>query len=404
MINKNVPFFSLQKQTQLLEKEFSHCFEELLKSQQFIGGNAVVNFEKNLAQLLKTKHVISCNSGTDALWLALKALDIQKESIVLTTPFSFIASSSEIVAHGAYPVFIDIDAKTFNLDPKLLQKWLKQEAKLVDGKAVHKKTNLPISGIVTVDLYGQCCDYKKIRAIADTWNLWIVEDAAQAIGASVNNKQAGTLGDIATFSFYPTKNVGALGDAGCCITNDDNLAKRLSALKNHGRAQHYEYQEVGINSRLDSLQASLLSVKLKHLDQWTTRRREIAKLYYEQLGSCSWLELPQEIDGKHVYHRFTVKVLNGKRDSFIEYLTKNGIGSQICYPKSFTQMPFLNSRADLVQACPVVETIVNQIVSLPLFPELTDEQITYVCKTIKKFKKTIVKKPLQQQTVFSHAA
>ena len=209
IMKQTIPTFSMARQTKALRPQLMDALQNIVDTQQFIGGVHVDTFEKNLAAYLGVQYAIACNSGTDALWMALFALNV-KESIVLTTPFSFIASSSEIVSHGAHPVFIDIEPDTFNIDPVLLAEWLKKNAVMKDGKAVHQATGLHISGIIPVDLFGQCADYEKLHAIAEQWNLWIIEDTAQALGASIKNQKAGTLGDIGAISFYPTKTLAHL--------------------------------------------------------------------------------------------------------------------------------------------------------------------------------------------------
>ena len=401
----NVPFFSLQKQREKLTQKIVASFEHILKTQQFIGGPLVNDFEKKLAQFLgNNSQVISCNSGTDGLWMALKALDVKPQSIVLTTPFSFIASSSEIIALEAFPVMIDIEPETFNISPALIQAWLEEHATMHNGQAIHTNTGMPIPGMVIVDLFGQCADYQAIKNIAKNWNLWIIEDACQAIGAHTNNQQAGTFGDIGVLSFYPTKNLGAFGDAGCCVTDNPELALRLTKLKNHGRASHYEYEEFGINSRLDTMQASILSIKLDELDSYNQRRREIAKFYNQELAELPFLQLPQEKVGHHVYHQYCVVLKNNQeRTAFIKHLTAHGIGSNIYYPKALTQIPFLNTRLDLINVCPVAEHASQTIAALPIWPELEQHELVHIVETIKKFQPTVMINPAQPM-VSAHAA
>ncbi|MBY0352791.1 DegT/DnrJ/EryC1/StrS family aminotransferase [Candidatus Babeliales bacterium] len=401
----NVPFFSLQKQTEKLTQKMVESFNHILKTQQFIGGPLVQEFEKKLAHFLgNNTHVISCNSGTDGLWLALKALDVQPKSIVLTTPFSFIASSSEILALEAYPVMIDIEPDTFNISPALIQAWLKEHATMEKGRAVHTATGMPVAGMVIVDLFGQCADYQAIKKIAQDWNLWIIEDACQAIGAHTNNQQAGTFGDIGVLSFYPTKNLGAFGDAGCCITSNQDLAMRLTKLKNHGRASHYAYEEFGINSRLDTIQASVLSIKLDELNSYNQRRREIAAFYNQALANVPFLQLPQEHVGHHVYHQYCVVLKNKQeRAAFMQHLATNGVGSNIYYPQALTQIAFLNTRLDLINVCPVAEHASQAIVALPIWPELEQNELNHVVDVIKNFQSLMLVNPTQP-TVEAHAA
>jgi dTDP-4-amino-4,6-dideoxygalactose transaminase len=243
-MKQNIPFFSIKRQWINFKSDFLPDLDRLLESNQYIGGPYIEKFEKQFALYIESLHSISCNSGTDALWLALKALEIRPSSIVLTTPFSFIASSSEIVAHLAQPVFIDVD-ESYNICPKKIENWLKSNAKIQNNKAFHKQTGRPIEGIVTVDLFGQCANYPRIKSIAKEWGLWIIEDACQAIGSHIKNKKAGMFGDISCFSLYPTKNLGVCGDGGVLTTNDEELSGKLFQLRNHGRKNHYEYEGYG---------------------------------------------------------------------------------------------------------------------------------------------------------------
>jgi dTDP-4-amino-4,6-dideoxygalactose transaminase len=387
MSMQSIPSFSLARQIKNLQPELSNVISDVIESQQFVGGKFVDNLEKKIAAYLQANHVISCNSGTDALWLALRALDMPKDSIVLTTPFSFIASSSEVVALEAHPVFIDIDEETFNVDPKKMNAWLQEHATMHEGQAIHTKTGRKIVGIITVDLFGQPADYVAIKAIADAWKLWIVEDAAQAIGAHIEGKRVGNLGDITAFSFYPTKNLGAFGDGGCCSTNNPVLAERLLQLRNHGRKTQYDYLEVGINSRLDGIQAAILALKLEHLDAWNQRRREIAERYNKGFEGLSWLKPQKTKIGTSVYHQYCVQVIDEAgtvyRNQLEQYLAKEGIGTRIFYPKAFPEIEFLVTAPELVNECPISIKLVTSILALPMWPELTDEEVDHIIQTVK---------------------
>jgi len=376
-MDKKIPFFSLERQWAKYKDRFKGALDQVLESQQFIGGKFVKNFEDKLAAYLNTEHVISCNSGTDALWLALKALKLEKDSIVLTTPFSFIASSSEIGALDAHPVFIDIENDTFNIDTEKLEAWLNNNA-IKKDTLVHKVTGQKISGILAVNIFGQLADFKKLREIADQWGLWIVEDAAQSIGSHLDGKKSGTFGDIATFSFYPTKNMGALGDAGCVVTSDPDLASRLLMLRNHGRYQKYDYLDYGINSRMDAMQAAVLSEKLDIIDELNARRREIASIYQTELGIT-----PVEKIGYHTYHQFGMLVEN--RNTLMQHLDANGIGSVIFYPLALNQIKYLQTDARLKTDCPVTKEVTQNVMSLPIWPELTDEEVKFICSVVNNF-------------------
>ncbi|MFA5306349.1 MAG: DegT/DnrJ/EryC1/StrS family aminotransferase [Candidatus Babeliales bacterium] len=386
---KNVPAFSLARQVKNMRPQFTAALEKVLDSQGFIGGSFIETIEKQLAQYMRVKHVISCNSGTDALMMALRVLEMPKNAIVLTTPFSFIASSSEIVALGAHPVFIDIESDTYNIDPQLLEVWLQREAEMKDGKAFHRTTGFPIVGMLPVDIFGQCVNYDALHAVAKKWNLWIVEDCAQALGAQLNGKMAGTLGTIGTISFYPTKNLGAFGDAGCCVTDDDVLAEKLLTLRNHGRKRNYEYESLGINSRLDAFQAAILNEKLPHLDRWNEQRRQVAQWYEEGLGHIPYIKLPRKKVGTHVYHQYSVVVApcsaESMRSKLELYLAQRGIQTRLFYPQTLPDIAFLRTHPQLATVCPVADFAVRNILSLPMWPELERDEVMYVIDNIREF-------------------
>ncbi|MFC1895022.1 DegT/DnrJ/EryC1/StrS family aminotransferase, partial [Candidatus Dependentiae bacterium] len=316
--------------------------------------------------------------------LALKALEIPKNSIVLTTPFSFIASSSEIVAHGAQPVFIDIDKNTYNIDPQKIERWIEQETEQTHT-LIHKKTGFPVVGILSVDIFGQCANYKEIKEIADKHNLWIIEDACQAVGAkNSQNQSAGTLGDISCFSFYPTKNLGAFGDGGACTTSNEYLAEKLLQLRNHGRKSHYNYNQLGINSRMDGIQAAVLNEKLKLIDEFNNKRNKIAQIYNDKLQNIEWLQLPKSENGVHVYHQYCIKINENiiDRSILLEELKKLGIGTNIYYPKTLDQIEFLNTNKELKTDCPIANNLSKTILALPIWPELELKNVEYICKCI----------------------
>lgn len=386
---KNISFFSLARQWNNHQSKLQPALNAILASQQFIGGSVVENFEKKLASYTGASHAIACNSGTDALWLALEVLNVSPRTIVLTTPFSFIASSSEIVAHGGHPVFIDIDRKSYNIDPVKLKFWLESETIRHQSSTIHRETGLHVAGIVTVDLFGQSADYDQIKTIAEKWNLWIVEDACQAIGAELHHKKTGTFGDITAFSFYPTKNLGAFGDGGALTTNSSFFAEKLFQLRNHGRTSHYDYKTIGINSRLDGMQAAILDVKLDIIDELNDQRRALAELYNEELAHIPWIQLPEQTTGKHVFHQYSIQILGDGtptlRNEFCTYMEKQGVQTRIFYPKMLHEIDFLRTDSRLENKCPVAQKTVNQIISLPIWPELTREEILYVCDVIKNF-------------------
>lgn len=386
MKTPSVPFFSLHEQTQAIKPACLAALEKLLDNQQFIGGPSITALEQELAAYLNVKHVITCNSGTDALWIAVHALDVKPNDIVLTTPFSFIASASELIPHGAHPVFIDVDAATYNLDPKLVRRWLVANTHRVGNRTVHRTTGFPVVGMIPVHLFGQCADMDSLLAIAREFNLWVIEDTAQAIGSTLQGKYAGTMGDIGTYSFYPTKNLGAFGDAGCMVTNDDVLAERLLRLRNHGRKSHYNYEGYGLNSRLDAMQAEILRIKLKLVDSYNSRRRAIAARYDAALQQVPYLQTPTSVHGVHTYHQYAVvikpEVCGLSRDAVIQELEAKGIGTRVFYPQSLPAIDYLRTREDLQNATPIADFLTSNILALPIWPELSEEQIEHVINAI----------------------
>jgi len=397
-MKQKIPFFSLNRQWNAIKDQLVPSLYNLLESNQFIGGPHVTEFEKQFAKYTTATHAISCNSGTDALWLALKALDIQPHSIVLTTPLSFIASSSEIIAHNAYPLFIDID-ESYNISPKKIEDWLKSNAIMRNNKAFHKVTDCLIAGIIPVDLFGQCVDHTKIKAIAQEWNLWIIDDASQAIGAHLNNEKIGTFGDITCISCYPTKNLGAYGDGGVLTTNNKRLAQKLQKLRNHGRKSHYNYECYGINSRLDAIQALVLTQKLGLLDKANTRRREIASMYNKRLANMPFIKTPQETTGYHVYHQYAILIEDANkvitRDTLKQHLETNGIGTNIYYPKALYNIPYLKPHEVLKTDCPNTDHAIQNILALPIWPELTNEEVNTICSCIEELSNKVTSSPTQ---------
>lgn len=386
METQKVPFFSLQRQWNNHSDELTNAQLAVAQSQQFVGGEFLATFEKKLRDFVGVNHVVGCNSGTDALWMALDVLKIASNTIVLTTPFSFIASSSEIVAHGGVPVFVDIDPVSYNICPHKLRTWLEKNTLVLHNKTIHRETGHHVAGMIVVDLFGQLADYVELKKIAAEWNLWIIEDACQAIGAHENQVQAGAHGDIGTFSFYPTKNLGAMGDAGALTTNNPWLAERLLKLRNHGRKNHYEYEEYGINSRLDGMQAAALSAKLPYLENYNFARRTHAAQYRTRLSGIPHIRLPQEIIGFHTYHQFSLTLVDdatpAARNTLMQKLAERGIDTRVFYPEPLHKIPFLSTHPQLVSHCPEAERAARSIISLPIWPELTKNEIDFVCDGI----------------------
>lgn len=361
-----IQMVDLKAQYHAIEEEIDAKIKEIIHSSHFIIGNNVTEFEKEIAAYYDTKHAIGVASGTDALHLAILACGIGKGDEVITTPFTFIATAEAITYTGARPVFVDIDEKTFNIDVKKIK------------KAVTKKTK----AILPVHLFGLSADMEKIKGLADEYKLKIIEDCAQSFGAEYKGKKTGAIGNAGCFSFFPSKNLGCYGDGGMVIMNDDNMAEKIRMLRNHGQKVRYYHSVIGYNSRLDEIQAGILRVKLKRIDDYNRKRGRNAQLYTEGLKG-SGIITPSESEGYyHVFHQYSIRT--SKRDSIQNGLTKAGIASAIYYPvplhlqESYKELGY--KKGDF----PVSEAAASDIISLPMYPELTAEQIDEVCKTIKE--------------------
>ena len=362
-----IPILDLKAQYASIEKEIDKAIKRVLQSGQFILGPEVEALEKEVATVCGCKYGIGVASGTDALRLTLAALEIGPGDEVITTPFTFIATASCILHCGAKPVFVDIDPRTFNIDPDKIE------------KAITKKTK----AIIPVHLYGQPAEMDKIMAIARTYNLYVIEDAAQAIGAKYKGKPVGQFGIAGCLSFFPTKNLGAYGDGGMVVTNDADLAERIDILRKHGSKKKYHAELLGFNSRLDEIQAAILRVKLRYLDKWTEARRQIACRYNEGLKNLPIIT-PFESQGVyHIYHQYTIR--SKERDKLISFLKESGITTLVYYPvpihlqKLFS---FLGYReGDFIEA----ENASDEVLSLPMYPELSVEQQDIIIAQIKSF-------------------
>ncbi|MCL1827817.1 MAG: DegT/DnrJ/EryC1/StrS family aminotransferase [Candidatus Cloacimonetes bacterium] len=363
-----VPLLDLNAQYLPVMSEIKAELDKVFSTHQYILGTAVKEFEEDMQMYLQVKHAIGCASGTDALQLALMALGIAAGDEVITTPFTFFATASAIHRVGATPIFVDIDSRTYNLNPDLLE------------KAITPRTK----AIMPVHLFGQPANMNSIAEIAAKHQLKIIEDNAQGIGAKYDGAFAGTIGDIGTLSFFPSKNLGAMGDGGMVLTNDDELALRLKQLRVHGENPKYFHKWVGLNSRLDSLQAAALKIKLRQLDKWSAQRRENAKIYHELLTDLPEINLPY-IDPKAltIYNQFTITCRD--RDGLMAHLQKNDIGCAIYYPLSLHLQECFAHLGGKKGDFPVCEDLSQKVLSLPIYSELTREQIEYVCQKIKEY-------------------
>jgi dTDP-4-amino-4,6-dideoxygalactose transaminase len=379
----SVPILDLQRQYEQVRAEVLAAVGRVCASQHYILGPEVEGLEREVADFCDARYAVGCASGTDALWLALTAAGVQPGNQVLTTPFSFFASASATVRAGARPVFADIDPGTFNLDPKQVESFLRS------GRRDKLRALLP------VHLYGQCADMDSLQRLADEFHLSLIEDAAQAIGARWGRRMAGSLGVSAAFSFYPTKNLSAYGDAGLVTTNDPEMAEHMRRLRNHGSSQRYVHEELGWNSRLDAIQAAILRVKLKYVEGWNEGRRQRAKRYDElfaaagltsngQAENAAPIHLPQTSGhAYHVFHQYVVRAY--RREELREFLTARNIGTEIYYPIPLHLQPcfvYLGYReGDFPQA----ERAAKEVLALPMFPDLTEDEQRRVVDSIADF-------------------
>ena len=353
-----IPFIDLVPQFNAMSAEIMATVERVFTEQKFILGDEVSELEREIADYCDARHAIGCNSGTDALIIALQAMGIGEGDEVITTPFSFFATASSICRAGATPVFVDIDPETFNLNPQAIE------------DAITPRTR----AIMPVHLFGQSCEMDAIWRIAQKYELEIVEDACQAIGAEYQGRRAGVLGSVACFSFFPTKNLGGAGDGGMMTTDDPDLAQRLKCLRVHGDVGQYEHIEVGMNSRLDALQAAVLRVKLKQLDAWTEARQRNADRYGEMFrenGILDTIMLPKIAPNRrHVFNQYCIRVRQGHRDQLMQQLKSRKIGCAVYYPKPLHLQKCFKSLGYRAGQFPEAEAASRDILALPSYPEL----------------------------------
>jgi dTDP-4-amino-4,6-dideoxygalactose transaminase len=352
-----IPPFDLSVQFQQIGDEINQAALTVLSSGRYIGGATVEKFEQEFAAYHGMAECVACNSGTDALYLAVKALGIGFGDEVITTPFTFFATAEMISATGATPVFIDIDPTSCNLDPEKIT------------AAITPRTK----AIMPVHLFGRSAPMDQIMAIAEQHHLAVIEDCAQATGTEWQGRKVGSIGHIGCFSFYPTKNLGACGDGGAMTTNDPAIAKQLRILRDHGRTAMYYHEELGLNSRLDAVQAAILSVKLPYLDQWIAHRRRIADRYQTRLQGIPGIVIPIDADGMS-WNQFTIRILNGKRDPVREQLQGAGIITMIYYPLPMHLQPVYAGLGYQAGQLPQAEAAAAEVLSLPMFPEMSEAQ------------------------------
>jgi dTDP-4-amino-4,6-dideoxygalactose transaminase len=373
----NIPPLDLARQYKLIGDEVSAAVLGVLSSGRYIGGPLVEGFEQQFGAYVGVSECVACNSGTDALYLALRALEIGPGDEVITTPFTFIATAEVITAVGATPVFVDIDAQTFNFDVQQLE------------AAITERTK----AILPVHLFGQPVDMTAVMAIAQSHHLAVIEDCAQATGAVWGDQKVGSIGHIGCFSFFPTKNLGASGDGGALTTNDPAIAATVRMLREHGSRTRYYHEEIGINSRLDAIQAAILQIKLRHLDTWNTQRQLVAERYHQLLQPVPGVVAPQALPGgESVWNQYTIRIKSEQpnaeaastyRDEVRSRLQQRGVSSMVYYPLPLHLQPVYKNLNYPVGQFPVAEQACHEVLALPMFPELTSEEQTQVVYGLK---------------------
>lgn len=371
----NIQMVDLQSQYRQLQAEMDTRILDCVKSGAFIQGQEVKSFEASLSRYLDDAHVISCANGTDALQISLMALDLQPGDEVIVPSFTFVASVEVIALLGLKPIVVDIDSRTFLM-------------KLEDIEAsLSPRTR----AIIPVHLFGQCINMKALMNLARTRELFIIEDNAQSIGARClapddSQQMSGTIGNIGCTSFYPSKNLGCYGDGGAIFSRDSSLAKKLRMVANHGMQKRYYHDVIGVNSRLDSIQAAVLNVKLPHLDSYNASRRKIADQYDERLKRISGVLLPLQVSwSEHVFHQYTLRITNGRRDELQSYLAEKSIPSMVYYPVPMHEQPAFNKVVRRRVSLTNTEQVCREVLSLPMHPDLTVDQMDYICENIESF-------------------
>lgn len=368
--DKHVPLLDLRAQYNTIRGDVQAAVNRVLESQYFILGDEVQKLEESIAKYSNARYGVGCASGSDALTLAMMALGIRPGDEVVTVSYTFFATAGSIHLLGAVPVFVDVDERTFNMDTEQLAGVLKKRPK--------------VRAIMPVHLFGGCADMDPILALAKEHGVAVIEDAAQAIGSEYKGRRAGSMGDLGCFSFFPSKNLGGFGDGGMLTTDDEALAGKLKVLRMHGRTGKYIHEVVGVNSRLDALQAAILSVKLAHLDEWTEGRRKNADTYRELLsGAPVTPPLPADYQTRHIYNQFVIRC--PRRDELQAFLREHGIGSEVYYPLPLHLQTCFASLGYSAGDFPVSERLSGESLALPIHSELSHEDIEYVCERIRSF-------------------
>lgn len=370
-----IQMVDLKTQYHHIKKEIDKTVIDCIESTSFINGPSVKEFQSGLEKYLGVKHVIPCANGTDSLQIAMMALGLEKGDEVICPSFTYVATAEVIGLLGLIPVMVEVDENTFNLTAEIVE------------KAITKKTR----AIVPVHLYGQSCDMEPIMILAQKHNLFVIEDNAQAIGANYTFSdgtiaKTGTIGHIGSTSFFPSKNLGCYGDGGALMTNDDELANKMRIIANHGQEKKYYHKVIGCNSRLDTIQAAILNIKLKYLDDYSIARNNMASYYDDAFANVTNLEIPKRLSNStHVFHQYTLKVKNGKRDDLQKHLAEKGIPSMIYYPLPLYRQEAFKKFVDSNFELSITESLCDEVISLPIHTEMNLESMKYVCDHVKSF-------------------
>jgi dTDP-4-amino-4,6-dideoxygalactose transaminase len=388
----NIPFLDLASLHQELEPELTPIFQKVLRTAGFVGGPMVEEFEREFAKFCDAKYCVGVANGTDAVRFALMAAGVQNGDIVVTVPHTFIATTEAISQSGARPDFVDIDERTYSMDPIKLQEYLEKECYLDQetGRPFNRKLKAPVTAVVPVHIYGQCADMDPILELARRYKLIVVEDACQAHGAEYFSREenrwrkAGSMGDAAAFSFYPGKNLGACGEGGAVTTNDEGIARKIRMIREHGQAKKYYHDMEGYNGRLDALQAGILTVKLRHLAEWNRKRQEAAKRYHDMLSTVDGVVVPHQPEwSRPVYHLYVIRVED--REGLQKLLTEANIGTGIHYPIPLHLQNAYKNFEHNPGDFPVSEKVASEILSLPMCPQLIVEQQRQVLHKVREF-------------------
>jgi len=376
MPEMNIQMVDLKSQYLNLQEEIDSAVLEVLRSTAYINGPKVKSFQANLEKYLGASHVIPCANGTDALQIAMMALGLKPGDEIIVPAFTYVATAEVIALLGLRPIMVDVDRDTFNLTAPLIEQAITPGTK----------------AIVPVNLFGQSCDMEPIMEVAEKHGLWVVEDNAQAIGADYtfsdgHSQKTGTIGHIGCTSFYPSKNLGAYGDAGAIYTNDETLAQKLQMIANHGQSKRYYHSHVGVNSRLDSIQAAILDIKLRYLDDYADARRRAADYYDQAFQDVKELQTPvRHPKSSHVFHQYTLITSDGRRDQLQEHLNAAGVPSMIYYPVPlYDQEAYQEAMANDIDTLPVTDELCRSVISLPMHSELTKEMLAHITETVKSF-------------------